>query len=168
VTDPLKLSKQDAHERRSAFGAKAQDMAEAAGLPTGEYKMTGFPLPSWARFYHDDGALAVLVCGDESWRTVEKALAYALAHASGRRLELVLPEHWQGKTRDVLQATRVRAAFLQLDIRLWTHDGNTARSCPPLHSDEASGLLQEETLRGGELDLQDLASYVSDLENWAN
>jgi hypothetical protein len=167
VTDPLKLSKQDAHERRSVFGAKAQDMAEAAGLPAGEYKMTGFPLPSWARFYHDDDALAVLVCGGESWRTVEKALAYALAHASGRRLELVLPEHWQGKTRDVLQATRVRAAFLQPDIRLWTHDGNTARSCPPLHPDEASGLLQEETLRGGELDLQDLASHVSDLENWA-
>jgi hypothetical protein len=143
-------------------------MAEAAGLPARQYKKGGFPLPSWARFYHDGSALAVLVCGGESWRTVEKALAYALAHAGGRRLELVLPEDWQGKNRNVLQAMQVRAAFLQPDIRLWTHDGNTVRSCPPMDPDEASGLLQEETLRGGELDLQDLASQVSDLENWAD
>ena len=167
MTDSLVFGTKGAHERRSVFGAKAPHVARAAGLPAMRYKKAGFPLPSWARFYHDDSVLAVLVCGGESWRTVEKALAYAVAHAGGRRLELVLPERWQGKTGDALQATRVRAAFLQTDIRLWTHDGDTARRCPPLARAEASGLLGEEALRGGELDLQDLASHVSDLETWA-
>src|ERR1039457_6065531 len=132
VTDPLKLSKQDARERRSAFSAKAQAMAEAAGLPARQYKKGGFPLPSWARFYHDGSALAVLVCGGESWRTVEKALAYALAHAGGRRLGVVLPGAWQEKNRSVLRAMRRRAPSLRPDPRLCTPDGNKVRSCPPM------------------------------------
>ncbi len=75
MTEPLKLSRWRAHERRAEFDAKARALASAAGLPTGPYK-TGFPLPAWASFYADDRALGVLVCPGEQWRTVEKALAY--------------------------------------------------------------------------------------------
>ena len=72
MTEPLKLSRWCAHERRSEFDAKAMALASAAGLPTRPYKKTGFPLPAWASFYADDRALAVLVCTGEQWRTVEK------------------------------------------------------------------------------------------------
>ena len=125
MTEPMKLSRWRAHERRSEFDAKARALAGAASLPTRPHK-TGFPLPAWASFYADDRALAVLVCPGERWQTVEKALAYGVAHAQGRKLELVIPEHRQGK-RNPVQATLVRAAFLRTDIQLWTHDGNTAR-----------------------------------------
>ena len=128
MTEPLKLSRWRAHERRSEFDAKARALASAAGLPTRPYKKTGFALPAWASFYADDRALAVLACTGEQWRTIEKALAYGVAHAQGRKLELVMPEYWQGKGNPV-QATLVRAAFLRTDIQLWTHDGNTARPC---------------------------------------
>jgi len=167
MTEPLKLSRWRAHERRSEFDAKARALASAAGLPTRPYKKTGFPLPAWASFYADDRALAVLVCPGEQWRTVEKALAYGVAHAQGRKLELVMPEYRQGKGNPV-QATLVRAAFLHADIQLWTHDGNTVRPCGLLDQREAFRLLQEDALRGGELDLKDLAWQVTDLENWAD
>ena len=128
MTEPLKLSRRRAHERRSEFDAKARALAGSASLPTRPYKKTGFPLPAWASFYADDRVLAILVCPGEPWRTVEKALAYGIAHAQGRKLDLVIPEHGQGKANPV-QATLVRAAFLRTDIQLWTHDGNTARPC---------------------------------------
>jgi len=166
MTEPMKLSRWRAHERRSEFDAKARALAGAASLPTRPHK-TGFPLPAWASFYADDRALAVLVCPGERWQTVEKALAYGVAHAQGRKLELVIPEHRQGK-RNPVQATLVRAAFLRTDIQLWTHDGNTARPRELLDSREACHLLQEGALRGGELDLKDLAWQVTDLENWAD
>ena len=166
MTEPMELSRWRAHERRSEFDAKARALALAAGLPTRPYKKTGFPLPAWARFYADDRALVVLVCTGEQWRTIEKALAYGVAHAQGRKLELIMPEHWQGKG-DPVQATLVRAAFLRTDIKIWTHDGNTARPCGLVDPREACRLLQEGALRGGELDLQGLAWQVTDLENWA-
>ena len=62
MTEPLKISKRDAHERRSTSGAEAGVLAADAGLPTEPYK-TAFPLPAWARFFAGDGALAVIVCG---------------------------------------------------------------------------------------------------------
>ena len=167
MTEPMMLSRRRAHERRSEFDAKAKALAGAASLPTRPYKKTGFPLPAWASFYADDRVLVVLVCPGEQWRTVEKALAYGVAHAQGRKLELVIPEDWQGKGNPV-QATLVRAAFLRTDIQLWTHDGNTARPCELLDQREACPLLQEGALRGGELDLKDLAWQVTDLENWAD
>ncbi len=167
MTEPLKISKRDAHERRSTSGAEAGVLAADAGLPTEPYK-TAFPLPAWARFFAGDGALAVIVCGGEQWRTVEKALAYGVAHAHGRKLGLVLPDRKPGQPRNPLQATQVRAAFLDADIQLWTHDGETASPCELPDRTTACSLLQEGVLRGGELDLMDLASLVRDLEEWAD
>ena len=165
MAEPLTVSKLRARERRWSFRAKASALAGNVGLPTMPYRKTGFPLPAWASFYADDSTLAVLVCPGEQWRTVERALAYGVAHANGRKLELLLPEH---PHRDPLQATQIRAAFLDPSIRVWTHDGKTAEPHALLDRGEASGLLREEALAGGELDLKDLASRVTDLENWAD
>ena len=38
MTEPLKISKRDAHERRSTSGAEAGVLAADAGLPTEPYK----------------------------------------------------------------------------------------------------------------------------------
>ena len=73
-----------------------------------------------------------------------------------------------GQPRNPLQATQVRAAFLDADIQLWTHDGETASPCELPDRTTACSLLQEGVLRGGELDLMDLASLVRDLEEWAD
>ena len=168
MAEPLSVSKLNAHERRSAFAARAPALAMTAGLPTIPYKKEPFPLPAWASFYADDHTLAVLVCPGEHWQTVERALAYGVAHAQGRNLGLVLPEHRQGQHRDPLQATLIRAAFLAPDIRLWTHDGEAAKHRGPLEITAARALLWQPALNGGELDLKDLAARVADLESWAD
>jgi hypothetical protein len=167
MIEPLKISERDTPERRSMSSADARVLAADAGLPTEAYK-TAFPLPTWARFLADDNALAVIVCRGKQWRTVEKALAYGVAHARGRKLDLLIPDREPGQRRDPLQATQVRAAFLDANIQLWTHDGGTVSPCELLDRTTACSLLREDVLRGGELDLMDLASRVSDLEEWAN
>jgi hypothetical protein len=46
MTEPIKLSRSRARERRSEFYPKARAIAAAASLPTMPYKKTGFPLPA--------------------------------------------------------------------------------------------------------------------------
>jgi hypothetical protein len=169
MAESLRVSKLHARERRSAFSGDAPALAGGAGLPVRPYSRRGFPLPAWASFYADESALAVLVCSGESWRTVEKALAYGIAHADGRKLELVLPDHRPGEPGDALRATSIRSAFLDNPgIRIWTHDGMVAEPRALLDPVQVYGLLRGEALAGGELDLGDLASRVADLEDWAD
>ena len=143
MAEPLTVSKLRARERRWSFRAKASALAGNVGLPTMPYRKTGFPLPAWASFYADDSTLAVLVCPGEQWRTVEKALAYGVAHANGRKLELVIPEHWQVK------GIRCRPRWsAPLSFAPTSKSGRTtARPREPrglLDPGEASRLLQEE------------------------
>jgi hypothetical protein len=116
----------------------------------------------------DDTGHSSGVADSEQWRTVEKALAYGIAHADGRKLELVLPDHRPGEHGDALRATLIRSAFLGSAIPDLDHDGMAAEPRALLDPAEVYGLLGGEALAGGELDLGDLASRVTDLESWAD
>ena len=93
-----------AKARREAFAARVDEVSEGLYLPADSLVGVG-RLPAWAVWRADDRQLVVLVPEGEDWRTVDKALAYGLAHAKGRRLILVLPKGFE-------TATCVRAAFL--------------------------------------------------------
>jgi hypothetical protein len=120
-------------------------------LPTGGFK-PGKLLPTWASFTSDGDALAVLVHPGTKWNIVEKALAYGLFHAADhRRLALVLPAASKG--HDAVQATRIRAAFLDRTIDIFSYAGADVRRWNAMHEDEAFDLMREATIGGDSWEL---------------
>lgn len=160
-------NKARAASRREIFAAGVPALAEAAGLPTAPLDPGGFPLPAWARFTADTDTVAVFVADGESWRTVEKALAYGVAHARGRLLVLVLPEPTAAEP-DPVRATAARSAFLGMSVSVRTHVAGVVAPVPPMTRAEAQDVVRETDLRGGVHDLQDAASKVADVTKYAD
>ena len=157
-------NKQLAAERRTAFAKRVPELLSSAGLPTEDLDSPGFALPKWAVFTADRATLVVTVAEGESWRTVEKAMAYGVAHLRGRRLALLLPS----EVDNGIQATRIRAAFLEPKIEVWAYDAGAATRMAPLSQAEAQKHLTEKSLRGGVHDLKTDEPLVRSLLDWAD
>jgi hypothetical protein len=120
-------------------------------------------LPSWATFFDIDDALTVVVCGCEGWRHIENALAYGIAHADARALHLLLPAWPSTPTCDPVRATVVRAAFLDLPVRVWTHDGTHVRPVEPMDRAAALCYMREDPLAIGTFDTSFIPPRVQQL-----
>ena len=93
----LAASRARAKARREAFAARVDQIGAGLDLPAEPLTGVG-RLPAWADWRADSRKLVVLVPEGEDWRTVDKALAYGLAHAKGRTLTLVLPKGFETAT----------------------------------------------------------------------
>lgn len=156
-----------AAQRRESFAAKAPLLAEAAGLPTEPLDAGGFPLPSWARFTADDATVAVVVADGEPPRTVEKALAYGIAHARNRSVVLLLPHPPDGGA-DAAQATAARAAYLATPVTVRTHGLDGVGPEIEISPERSLESVWEPDLRGGVHDLGAAAGLVAPVVEFAN
>ena len=167
MTEPLKLSRWRAHERRSEFDAKARALASAAGLPTGPTRKRAFRCPhgpvsalmtarllSWSARVSSGGP------SRRRWRTGLPTLRAGSSSSSCRNIGRVkgirCRPRWSAPLSFAPTSSSGRTTATPRDpAGCWTRGRRAAG-------------FEEGALRGGELDLEGLAWQVTDLENWAD
>lgn len=145
-------------ERRADFAAgTAAALAQQLGGELATFVAPG-RLSTRFVFLADDDRLVVL-CGDqERQRDVDRALAFGLAWAGDRDLQLVLPHAAVGPSI-------TRASFLRPHIRVFGHDGTTVDEIAPVTRGEVLSAIDDD-LELSAHDLGDRGSWVERLVEW--
>lgn len=140
----------------------------ASHLPVTDVDEQFGAVPAGVRATVDEHTLVVVVENVHPPRAHDRALAFGLAEARGRRLAIFLP----AEDETVVLATRSRTALLRkVPIDLYTYDGTRAVVHPPLSermlrsgAGESDGLERAEEYRVPAR----LAVTAAPIEAWAN
>jgi hypothetical protein len=140
----------------------------ASHLPVADVDEQFGAVPAGVRATVDEHTLVVVVENLHPPRAHDRALAFGLAEARGRRLAIFLP----AEDETVVLATRSRTALLRkAPIDLYTYDGTRAVVHPPLSermlrsgAGESDGLERAEEYRVPAR----LAATAAPIEAWAN
>lgn len=140
----------------------------ASHLPVTDVDEQFGAVPAGVRATVDEHTLVVVVENVHPPRAHDRALAFGLAEARGRRLAIFLP----AEDEAVILATRSRTALLRkVPIDLYTYDGTRAVVHPPLSermlrsgAGESDGLERADEYRVPAR----LAATAAPIEAWAN
>lgn len=147
--------------RRAAFTAgPAIELARAVRPGVTAWSAGGrMPLSKLFAWFADEDALVVVGCPLERQRDLELGLAFGLAHMGDRELILVLPAGTE-------EPTRRRLPWLDVPVRIFTHEGGVVTAVPLLARAEVLALVNDEVVTTTHR-LRERTGWVERLLQWA-